>query len=95
MALMPSEAAMHDAADRRPATSAILGDVGDRLFQGDWSRDLHGLTDDGVRDRLALARERERSSLTKGIGRNSKAARLWRDRARLAEAESERRGLAT
>jgi hypothetical protein len=65
------------------------------LFQGDWSEDLRGLTDDGVRDRLALAQERERSSLTKGMGRNPKAARLWRDRARLAEAELERRGLAT
>ena len=71
------------------------GRVADRLFHGDWSKDLRGLTDEGVRARLALAQDRERSSMAKGMGRNPKAGRLWRDRAHLAEAELERRGLET
>ncbi|GAB7007211.1 hypothetical protein JCM18899A_46860 [Nocardioides sp. AN3] len=66
----------------------------DRVFQSrSWSNDLRGLTDDGVRERLRLAGKRERAALAKGMGRNPKAGRWWRERLREAEAELERRGL--
>jgi hypothetical protein len=58
-----------------------------------WELDLRGLTDEGVRDRLALARDHAESSLRPGSGRNPKAARMWREKAVQAEAELERRGL--
>jgi len=58
-----------------------------------WEQDLRGLTDQGVRDRLELAQENATHSLRKGMGRNPKAARMWREKAAQAEAELERRGL--
>ena len=56
-----------------------------------WERDLRGLTDEQLRDRLALAEAFERSSMRKGMGRNPKAARDWRERRDQVEAEMERR----
>jgi hypothetical protein len=58
-----------------------------------WEQDLRGMTDEGVRDRLALARDHAESSLRPGTGRNPKAARMWREKAGKAEAELQRRGL--
>jgi len=58
-----------------------------------WESDLRGLTDEGVRDRLALATKNAADSLG-GRGWNPKAARMWREKAAQAEAELERRGLA-
>jgi hypothetical protein len=59
-----------------------------------WEKDLRGLTDDGVRDRLAMAEDHARSAAAAGQGRNPKAARMWREKAAQAGAELERRGLA-
>ena len=58
-----------------------------------WESDLRGLTDQGVRDRLALATKHAADSLQRGMGRNPKAARMWREKAAQAAAELERRGL--
>lgn len=60
---------------------------------GKWDVDLRGLTDEGVRDRVRLASARAASSLERGMGRNPKAARMWREKLRAAENELERRGL--
>lgn len=57
-----------------------------------WEQDLRGLTDQGVRDRLALARQNARASVAPGMGRNPKSGRMWREKAAQAEAELERRG---
>lgn len=59
-----------------------------------WEQDLRGLTDRGVLDRLEFANQRATDSLRKGMGRNPKAARMWREKAAQAEAELDRRGLA-
>jgi hypothetical protein len=56
-----------------------------------WDDDLRGLSDDQLKERLALARERERSSERKGMGRNPKATRDWRLRRQAVEAEMGRR----
>jgi hypothetical protein len=58
-----------------------------------WEADLRGLTDQGVRDRLYLATKNAADSLQRGMGRNPKAARMWREKAAQAAAEPERRGL--
>ena len=58
-----------------------------------WEQDLRGLTDEGVRDRLTFARDRASDSLSRGTGRNPKAARMWREKAAQAEAELTRRGI--
>lgn len=58
-----------------------------------WANDLRGLSDEGVRKRLAMAIEYERASMAKGMGRNPKAARMWREKIRDVEAEMERRGI--
>ena len=57
-----------------------------------WESGLPGLTDQGVRGRLALATKNAADSLG-ARGRNPKAARMWREKAE-ADAELERRGLA-
>ena len=59
-----------------------------------WEQDLRGLTDQGVLERLEFAQQQAARSLRKGIGRNPKAARMWRDKADQAETELERRGIA-
>lgn len=66
--------------------------MGDKTIKN-WGKDLKGLSDEGVQDRLRVARDFERSSMSKGTGRNPKAGRMWREKIREAEAELERRGL--
>ena len=66
--------------------------VGDKTIRN-WERELRGLTDDGVRERLKMAREFERSSMAKGMARNPKAGRMWRQKVDQATTELERRGL--
>lgn len=56
-----------------------------------WERDLPGLTLDQLHERLAMAKEREVWSMSRGRGRNPKAARRWRQLRSSAEAELERR----
>lgn len=70
----------------------ILGTVGDTTLKN-WSKDLRGLTDEGVRNRLQLAIEFEQRSMARGPRRNPKAARDWRERIQQAETELDRRGL--
>ncbi len=70
--------------------SLILSGMGDKTIRN-WERDLRGLTVDGVKERIADARRFEASSMAPGLGRNPKAARMWRQILRQAEAELERR----
>ncbi len=72
--------------------SLILGDMGDKTTRN-WEKDLRGLTDGGVKERIAMARRFEASSMAPGMGRNPKAARMWREKLRQAEAELDRRNL--
>lgn len=58
-----------------------------------WEEDLRGLPDTQVRERQQLARKRAADCLQPGMGRNPKAARMWRQKAGQADAELERRGL--
>ncbi len=58
-----------------------------------WDRDLPGLTDDQLRERLELSRQYEASADRRGMGRNPKAARLWRAKRQAAEMEARRRGM--
>lgn len=58
-----------------------------------WEQDLKGLADQDVLDRLEFAQCEATHSLRKGMGRNPKAARMWREKAAQAEAELDRRGL--
>ena len=55
-----------------------------------WDRELGGLTEPKLQERLRLAQERERSA-QKGMGRNPKAARDWRVRRKAVEHELARR----
>ncbi|MFG1990252.1 hypothetical protein ACGFJ7_09775 [Actinoplanes sp. NPDC048988] len=57
-----------------------------------WDRDRAGLTDEQLRGRLELARERELWS-DRSPGRNPKARRDWRRRREAVEAEMQSRGL--
>jgi hypothetical protein len=57
-----------------------------------WDRDLPGLSDEQLADRLRLAREYEHWS-DRSPGRNSKARRDWRRRREAVEAEILARGL--
>jgi hypothetical protein len=56
-----------------------------------WERDLRGLSDDQLGERLAMARSFEASSSKRGMGRNPKAAREWRVRQAQVEIEIARR----
>lgn len=58
-----------------------------------WEQDLRGLTDQGVLARLEFAQQLAKDSLRRGMGRNPKAARMWREKATQAETELERRGI--
>ena len=51
-----------------------------------WDRDLPGITDDQLADRLDLARDYERSS-SRPPGQKSKARRDWRRRREAVETE--------
>lgn len=72
--------------------SLILSGMGDKTIRN-WERDLRGLTVDGVKQRIAMARRFEASSMAPGTGRNPKAARMWREKLRQAEAELEQRSV--
>jgi hypothetical protein len=56
-----------------------------------WDKDLAGLDEKQLGERLALARDFEARSMKKGMGRNPKAAREWRRMCDAVEAEIERR----
>jgi hypothetical protein len=56
-----------------------------------WERDLAGLSLDQLQERLALAKAYESRSMRKGLGRNPKAGRAWRQRLASVEAEMKRR----
>ena len=66
--------------------------VGDKTIRN-WEKELRGITDEGMRQRWAMARDFEASAMTKGIGRYPKAARMWREKRHQVEAELDRRGL--
>ena len=66
--------------------------MGDKTTRN-WEKDLRGLTDGGVKERIAMARRFEASSMAPGMGRTPKAARMWREKLRQAEAELDRRNL--
>ncbi len=55
-----------------------------------WDRDLGGVSESQLQERLRLAQERERSS-QQGMGRNPKATREWRTRRTAVEEEIARR----
>jgi hypothetical protein len=55
-----------------------------------WDRDLRGISEQQLQERLRMAHERERSS-EEGMGRNPKAARDWRARRKAVEEELARR----
>ena len=61
-----------------------------KLFDN-WDREITGLSEEQLRERLKLARDRESGSLKPGMGRNPKAARMWRQKREAVEAEIERR----
>lgn len=56
-----------------------------------WEKDLRGLSEQQLEERIRLARQREADSVRPGMGRNPKAARMWREKREAAEAELERR----
>jgi hypothetical protein len=66
--------------------------VGDKTIKN-WEKDLPGLSEAKLRERWAMARDFEASSMKRGMGRNPKAARMWREKLRATETELERRGL--
>jgi hypothetical protein len=57
-----------------------------------WDKDIAGLSEKELRERLKLAKDRETRSLRPGTGRNPKAARMWRQKREAVEVELERRG---
>jgi hypothetical protein len=63
-----------------------------RLLES-WDRDLPGLTDAQLRDRLRLATEHESRAARSGMGHNPKGRRAWRLRHEAVEVEMETRGL--
>lgn len=58
-----------------------------------WEKDIPGLTDEQLRERLQFARLREARSDSPGLGRSPKARRLWREKASAVLAEMDKRGL--
>lgn len=79
---------------RGSVACSILGTMGDKTIRN-WEKDLRGLTVEGVKDRVSMARRFEAAATTPGAGRNPKAARMWREKLRQAEAELERRNAET
>jgi hypothetical protein len=57
-----------------------------------WDKDIAGLSEKELRERLKLAKGYESRSLRPGIGRNPKAGRMWREKREAVEAEIEHRG---
>ncbi|MGN6246560.1 MAG: hypothetical protein ACTHQ3_23190 [Motilibacteraceae bacterium] len=58
-----------------------------------WERDLPGLSDGALRERLELARDAVHESRAKGRARNPKAARMWQGKVDAVLAELARRGM--
>ena len=56
-----------------------------------WEKNLPGLSDQQLQERVRFASQREADSVRPGMGRNPKAARMWREKREAAEAELERR----
>lgn len=79
---------------RASVACSILGAMGDKTIRN-WEKDLRGLTVEGVKDRVSMARRFEAAAMAPGTGRNQKAARMWREKLRQAEAELERRNAET
>lgn len=63
------------------------------VIEKGWGRDLPGLDDELLRKRYRQAVEGEQESMRKGMGRNPKAARAWREAQARVLAELEKRGL--
>ena len=58
-----------------------------------WYADLAGLAVEQLRERRAFAAERAEGAAARGVGRNPKAAREWRQRLRAVDDELLRRGV--
>lgn len=58
-----------------------------------WYADLAGLSVEQLRERRAFAVQRAEGAVTRGMGRNPKAAREWRERVRAVDDELLRRGI--
>jgi hypothetical protein len=58
-----------------------------------WYADLAGLSVEQLRERRAFAAERAEGAVARGMGRNPKAGREWRQRLRAVDDELLRRGV--
>lgn len=58
-----------------------------------WYADLAGLSVEQLRERRAFAAQRAEGAVARGMGRNPKAAREWRQRLRAVDDELVRRGV--
>lgn len=58
-----------------------------------WYAGLAGLSDEQLREHRAFAAERAEGAVARGMGRNPKAAREWRERLRAVDDELLRRGI--
>ncbi|WP_327724887.1 hypothetical protein [Streptomyces europaeiscabiei] len=58
-----------------------------------WHADLAGLSVEQLRERRAFAAQRVEGAVARGVGRNPKAAREWRERLRAVDDELLRRGV--
>lgn len=58
-----------------------------------WYADLASLAVEQLRERRAFATERAEGAAARGVGRNPKAAREWRQRLRAVDDELLRRGV--
>ncbi|MFJ9868866.1 hypothetical protein [Streptomyces sp. NPDC101165] len=57
-----------------------------------WDADLPGLTVEQLVERWAFADQRQRQAEARGLGRNPKAARGWRNKRQAVDEELRRRG---
>lgn len=58
-----------------------------------WHADLVSLSVEQLRERRAFAAQRVEGAVARGVGRNPKAAREWRERLRAVDDELLRRGV--
>lgn len=63
------------------------------MLYDNWYADLVGLSVEQLRERRAFAAQRAESAVVRGMGRNPKAAREWRERLRAVDDELLRRGV--
>ncbi|WP_309031046.1 hypothetical protein [Streptomyces alfalfae] len=59
----------------------------------DWYADPAGLSDEQLRERRAFAAQRAEGAVARGMGRNPKPAREWRERLRGVDDEPLRPGV--